>query len=69
MPLTDRVGIARHSVRIQENTFTKKIKEKVLFAGTPRQSPVSLLKLINRGEDMRCAEPGKPEAERFDVKA
>jgi len=54
-------------VRIPKATFTKKMKDKSLFAGTPGQSVVGLMELINKVEDMLAAERDNPEAADFDV--
>lgn len=43
------------------------MKEKSLFAGTPGQSVVGLMELINKVEDMLAAERDNAEAADFDV--
>lgn len=71
--LIDQIGVSstdfQRYVRIPKATFTKKMKDKALFAGTPGQSVVGLLELINRVEDMLAAEPDNAEAQGFDVEA
>jgi uncharacterized protein (DUF2384 family) len=54
-------------VRIPKATFTKKMKDKSLFAGTTGQSMVGLMDLINKVEDMLAAEKDNPKAQHFDV--
>lgn len=54
-------------VRIPKATFTKKMRDKSLFAGTTGQSVVGLMELINKVEDMLAAEPDNPAAQGFDV--
>lgn len=54
-------------VRIPKATFTKKMKDKALFAGTTGQSVVGLMELINTVEDMLAAERDNPDAAGFDV--
>lgn len=54
-------------VRIPKATFTKKMRDKSLFAGTTGQSVVGLMELINKVEDMLAAEPDNPAARDFDV--
>lgn len=54
-------------VRIPKATFTKKMKDKALFAGTTGQSVVGLMELINKVEDMLAAERDNPDAAGFDV--
>lgn len=71
--LIDQIGVSstdfQRYVRIPKATFTKKMKDKALFAGTPGQSVVGLMELINRVEDMLAAEPDNAEAQGFDVEA
>jgi uncharacterized protein (DUF2384 family) len=54
-------------VRIPKATFTKKMRDKSLFAGTTGQSVVGLMELINRVEDMLAAERDNEQARGFDV--
>lgn len=54
-------------VRIPKATFTKKMREKSLFAGTTGQSVLGLMELINRVEDMLAAESDNAQARTFDV--
>ena len=54
-------------VRIPKATFTKKMRDKALFGGTPGQSVVGLMELINKVEDMLAAETDNGEARNFDV--
>lgn len=54
-------------VRIPKATFTKKMRDKSLFAGTSGQSVVGLMELINRVEDMLATERDNPDARDFDV--
>ena len=69
--LIDDIGVSsadfQRYVRIPKATFTKKMKEKSLFAGTPGQSVVGLMELINKVEDILAAEQDNPEARDFDV--
>ncbi len=71
--LIDQIGVSstdfQRYVRIPKATFTKKMKDKALFAGTPGQSVVGLLELINRVEDMLAADDDNPAATGFDVEA
>jgi len=54
-------------VRLPKATFTKKMRDKALFGGTPGQSVVGLMELINKVEDMLAAETDNDEARSFDV--
>lgn len=54
-------------VRIPKATFTKKMRERSLFAGTTGQSVVGLMELINKVEDMLAAEQDNEAAKDFDV--
>ncbi|WP_205904340.1 hypothetical protein, partial [Pseudomonas viridiflava] len=54
-------------VRIPKATFTKKMRDKSLSAGTTGQSVVGLMELINRAEDMLAAERDNEQARGFDV--
>lgn len=56
----------RNVLRMPKATFSKKMKEMALFSGTPGQSVVGLLELINKVEDMLLAEHGDALAG-FDV--
>lgn len=60
--LIDGIGVSsvdfQRYVRMPKATFSKKMKEKALFSGTPGQSVVGLLELINKVEDMLLAEQG-----------
>lgn len=68
--LIDGIGVSsvdfQRYVRMPKATFSKKMKEKALFSGTPGQSVVGLLELINKVEDMLLAEQGDALAG-FDV--
>lgn len=69
--LLEEIGVSssdfQRYVRIPKATYIKKMKERSFFAGTPGQSVVGLLDLINRVEDMLAAERDNPEARGFDV--
>lgn len=69
--LIDGIGVSstdfQRYVRIPKATFTKKMKDKSLFAGTPGQSVVGLMELINKVEDMLAAERDNPAAAGFDI--
>lgn len=69
--LIDEIGVSsgefRLYVGIPKATFTKKMKEKTLFAGTSGQSVVGLMDLINKVDDMLAAEKDNDEARNFDV--
>jgi uncharacterized protein (DUF2384 family) len=54
-------------VSIPKSTFTRKMKDKSLFAGTIGQSVVGLMEIINMVEDMLAAEHDNAEARDFDV--
>lgn len=69
--LIDDIGLTSSEfqsfVRIPKATFTKKMKDKSLFAGTTGQSVLGLMELINKVEDMIAAEQDNAEARDFDV--
>lgn len=69
--LIDETGLSSSEFQrytgIPKATFTKKMKDKALFAGTTGQSVVGLVELINKVEDMLAAEGDNPDARDFDV--
>jgi uncharacterized protein (DUF2384 family) len=69
--LIDEIGLSSGEfqtfVRIPKATFTKKMKDKSMFAGTTGQSVLGLMELINKVEDMIAAEHDNAEARNFDV--
>lgn len=69
--LIDEIGLSSSDfqsfVRIPKATYTKKMKDKALFAGTTGQSVVGLMELINKVEDILAAEQDNAEARNFDV--
>lgn len=69
--LIDEIGVSSSEFRIYvgipKATFTKKMKEKALFSGTPGQSVVGLMDLINKVDDMLAAEVDNEAAKNFDV--
>lgn len=54
-------------VNMPKATFTKKMRDQGRISGTPGQSVVGFLDLINQVEDMLAAEEDNPEAKGFDV--
>ena len=69
--LIDEIGVSSSDFRvyvgIPKATFTKKMKDKTLFAGTSGQSVVALMDLINKVDDMLAAEKDNEDARNFDV--
>jgi uncharacterized protein (DUF2384 family) len=69
--LIETIGVSSSEfqayVGIPKATFTKKMKEKAAFAGTPGQSVVGLMDLINKVDEMLSAEKDNEAARTFDV--
>jgi len=69
--LIDNIGVSSSEfqayVGIPKATFTKKMKDRAVFAGTPGQSVVGLMDLINKVDDMLAAENDNEAARNFDV--
>lgn len=69
--LIENIGVSSSEfqayVGIPKATFTKKMKDKAAFAGTPGQSVVGLMDLINKVDDMLAAESDNEAARNFDV--
>lgn len=54
-------------VGMPKATFTKKMKEQSMFAGTQGHTVIGILELINRVEDMIAPESKSAETQKFDV--
>ncbi|MCD9046813.1 antitoxin Xre/MbcA/ParS toxin-binding domain-containing protein [Luteimonas sp. MHLX1A] len=69
--LIDKIGVSSVDfisyVGIPKATFSKKMRERSAFAGTPGQSVVGFVELINKVEDILAAQRDNPEATNFDV--